>query len=291
MTMNFESIEINFPSYIPQGMTLGNASNDLPEQWLQLNSDTVVRNVRVAKLIPFPAAAGSEVKNESIIIAPGGGMMVMAMQHEGVNLAEKFSALGYDAYVLKYRLNFTPRDNDEFKKHCADFYAKLLNDEFGNANADLDVKDAVEDLKEAVSKIKNQCADASNPIHFLGFSAGACIGRQYISECPSDHDLCSLGLIYGDLTTMNIQSPRLPQLFGVMASDDPLFSRKGMGIIQTWHEHQQDPELHFFRNGGHGFGDRINGNTSDAWLNLYTEWLNNITTVKSEKAHALKTTS
>jgi len=289
--MNFEAIEINRPSGMPQGTALGNASVELPEQWLQLNSDLVVRNVKVAKLMSFPAAAGSELKNESIIVAPGGGMMVMAMAHEGVNLAEKFSALGYDAYVLQYRLNLTPRDNDAFKEHCSKFYSKLLKDDFGNANADLDVKDAVEDLKEAVSKIKSHYADTNAQIHFLGFSAGAYIGREYICKYPIDHDLSSLGMIYGDLTTMNIHSPRLPHLFGVMASDDPLFSRKGLGIIQTWHEHQLDPELHFFRNGGHGFGDRTNGNTSDAWLNLYTEWLKNVTTVNSAKTHALKTTS
>ena len=289
--MNFEAREINRPSGLPQGMILGNVSNELPEQWLYLNSDLVVRNVKVAKLMSFPAAAGSELKNESIIIAPGGGMMVMAIAHEGVNLAEKFSALGYDAYVLQYRLNLTPSDNDEFKEHCSNFYSKLLKDDFGNANADLDVQDAVEDLLEAVSTIKRIFASAHAPIHFLGFSAGAYIGRQYIAEHPIDHDLCSLGLIYGDLTTMNIHSPRLPHLFGVMASDDPLFSRKGLGIIQTWHEHQLDPELHFFRNGGHGFGDRTNGNTSDAWLNLYTEWLKNVTTVTSKESHAIKTTS
>jgi dienelactone hydrolase len=289
--MNFEALEINRPSGLPQGMILGNVSNELPEQWLYLNSDLVVRNVKVAKLMSFPAAAGSEVKNESIIIAPGGGMMVMAIAHEGVSLAEKFSALGYDAYVLQYRLNLTPSDNDEFKEHCSNFYSKLLKDDFGNANANLDVQDAVEDLLEAVSTIKRIFASAHAPIHFLGFSAGAYIGRQYIAEHPIDHDLCSLGLIYGDLTTMNIHSPRLPHLFGVMASDDPLFSRKGLGIIQTWHEHQLDPELHFFRNGGHGFGDRTNGNTSDAWLNLYTEWLKNVTTVTSKESHAIKTTS
>jgi dienelactone hydrolase len=289
--MNFEAIEIKRPSGIPQGTPLGNASNELPEQWLQLNSDLVVRNVSVAKLISFPAATEFELKNESIIIAPGGGMMVMAMEHEGVNLAEKFSALGYDAYVLQYRLNPTPRDNETFKEHCSTFYSKLLKDDFGNASADLNVRDAVKDLKQAISTIKSHYTEAHAAIHFLGFSAGAYIGREYISEHPIDHDLSSLGMIYGDLTTMNIHSPRLPHLFGVMASDDPLFSRKGLGIIRTWHEHRLDPELHFFRNGGHGFGDRINGKTSDAWLNLYTQWLKNIAAVNNEEAHALEKTS
>jgi predicted esterase len=289
--MNFEAIEVNRPSDMPQGKVLGKASDEPPEQWLQLNSDLVVRNVSVAKLMAFPAAAGSELKNESIIIAPGGGMIVMAMEHEGVNLAEKFSALGYDAYVLQYRLNLTPRDNEAFKDHCSTFYSKLLKDDFGNASADLDVKDAVEDLKEAVSTIKSQHNDRLNPIHFLGFSAGAYIGREYILKHPIDNELLSLALIYGDLTPMNIQSPKLPHLFCVMASDDPLFSRKGVGIIQTWHEHRLDPEVHFFRNGGHGFGDRISGHTSDAWLDLYTQWLKNIAVVNSDNAHAIEKTS
>lgn len=288
--MNFEVEEINRPIGMPQGMILGNTSDEPTEQWLQLNSDLVVRNVKVAKLLSFPAAAGSALKNESIIIAPGGGMMVMAMAHEGVNLAEKFSALGYDAYVLQYRLHPTPSDIGAFKEHCSNFYSALLEDEFGNAHAYLDVKKAVDDLELAVGIIKCNHTEVQAPIHFLGFSAGAYIGREYIAEHPVDHDLHSLSLIYGDLTTMDIQSPKLPELFCVMASDDPLFSRKDLGIIKTWHEHRLDPEVHFFRNGGHGFGDRISGNTSDAWLNLYTQWLNNITPATCQKTHAIEKT-
>jgi predicted esterase len=239
----------------------------------------------------FPAAAGSDLKNESIIIAPGGGMMVMAMEHEGVNLAEKFSALGYDAYVLQYRLNPTPRDNEAFKEHCSNFYSRLMQGQFGNADTELDVKDAVDDLKVAVGTIKSQHSNPLTPIHFLGFSAGAYIGREYLLKHPIDNELFSLALIYGDLTPINIQSPKLPHLFCVMASDDPLFSRKGFGIIQAWHEHRLDPEVHFFRNGGHGFGDRTSGSTSDAWLGLHTQWLKNIATVNNENTHALEKTS
>lgn len=289
--MKFKAVEINRPNDIPQGMILRDSSNEPPEQWVQLNSDLVVRNVRDPKLLSFPAVAGSELKKESVIIAPGGGMMVMAMMHEGINLAEKFSAVGYDVYVLQYRLNPTPRENDAFEEHCLNFYSALMKDDFGNANAELDVTEAVQDLKQAISVVKNTHPNNQASIHFLGFSAGAYIGRNYVADYPDNHELRSLGLIYGDLTSMNIQATRLPELFAVMASDDPLFSRKSLGITQTWHEHNQDPELHFFRNGGHGFGDRVSGNTSDAWLILYIQWLKNISIAKNDETHAVEKTS
>jgi dienelactone hydrolase len=285
--MNFETLEIDKPATMPMGVALGSASasalNELPEQWLQLNEDLVVRNVRVAKLLSFPAASNVLRKNESIVIAPGGGMMVLAMSHEGVSLAEKFSALGYDAYVLQYRLNPTPRDNELFKRHCSIFYASLLQGDFGNSKVELENAEAILDLESAVKEIKKNSQCDQPIIHFLGFSAGAYLGRQYLLKNPVTHDLLSVGMIYGDLTAMTIETSKLPNLFGVMASDDPIFSRKGLGIIQTWHEKHLEPEMHFFRNGGHGFGDRITGATSDAWMTLYSQWLHNITRTSLEK--------
>lgn len=278
--MNFQAIETKKPVAIADGILLNHKSvistTINHEQWLNLNGDIVVRNVTYPSLLKYPALTGSKKKNESIIIAPGGGMMVMAIQHEGISVAKKMAAEGYDAYVLLYRLNATPHSTEAFIDHCNHFYTQLLNEGFGNAKVELFVDEAIDDLKLAIAEVRSQPLEINHKIHFLGFSAGAQIGREFTKKNNGGNSLHSLGMLYGDLSELNIKTDHLPHLFGVMASDDPIFSRKGLGIVHTWHENNKDVEIHFFKNGGHGFGDRINKKTSDAWLNLYFNWLKNI---------------
>lgn len=278
--MNFDIHNITRPSNIPIGEFLAKQSIDgietSNEQWLVMNNDVLVRNVRTAELIHFQAASNVPPKDETVIVAPGGGMMVMAMMHEGSNIATKLAAIGYDAYVLKYRLTSTPEKDNEFALHCSKFYEQLLKDGFGNANVVLDVSEPIADLEDSIRLINSKKINSVNRIHFLGFSAGAEIGRQYVESLSEFHQLASIGLIYGNLSHLHSRPSNLPELFAVMASDDPIFSRKGLGLIETWHQQNKHPEVHFFKNGGHGFGDKINDTTSDKWLDLYLNWLQNI---------------
>jgi len=49
---------------------------------------------------PVPRAASSK----AVIIMPGGGYMVQAWDHEGVDIARYLSSQGYHAFILRYRL-------------------------------------------------------------------------------------------------------------------------------------------------------------------------------------------
>lgn len=49
-------------------------------------------------------SAGTESPRPAIIICPGGGYGYEAYQHEGVQVAQWLAELGYQAFVLKYRL-------------------------------------------------------------------------------------------------------------------------------------------------------------------------------------------
>src|SRR6187200_2710356 len=40
----------------------------------------------------------------SVIICPGGGYQMLAIDHEGVELAKRFNEFGITAFILKYRL-------------------------------------------------------------------------------------------------------------------------------------------------------------------------------------------
>jgi hypothetical protein len=61
----------------------------------------------------FPAKSANSTKT-AVIIAPGGGFRVLAIDQEGYSVAEWFSQRGITAFVLKYRLAFTPGTDQEF---------------------------------------------------------------------------------------------------------------------------------------------------------------------------------
>ena len=54
----------------------------------------------VPTLTPWPAASGN---GTAIVVAPGGGYGGLAMDHEGVQIAEWLNANGISAFVLRYR--------------------------------------------------------------------------------------------------------------------------------------------------------------------------------------------
>src|SRR5580704_5090127 len=73
----------------------------------------IVRNVTVPTLTVFPAKSANRSKT-AVIVAPGGGFRVLAIDEEGYPVAEWFSQRGITAFVLKYRLAFTPGTDKEF---------------------------------------------------------------------------------------------------------------------------------------------------------------------------------
>ena len=80
-----------------------------------------VRNVRLPRItvyLPDPTIA----TGTAVVVCPGGGYHVLAIDHEGHDVARWLNAKGIAAVVLEYRLIPTPDDPEE---HAATFSAKL----------------------------------------------------------------------------------------------------------------------------------------------------------------------
>src|SRR3954453_7492676 len=85
------------------------------EAWHSQYGSKSARNVTVATLTPFlpdPAKASGA----AVVVAPGGGFRALSMENEGSNVARALAERGVAAFVLKYRLNQTPADLDEFAR-------------------------------------------------------------------------------------------------------------------------------------------------------------------------------
>ena len=63
--------------------------------------------LRISKM-PRPTLELFEVKKSKkkqvIIICPGGGYNILAVNHEGTEIAQWLNSLGYTAYILRYRV-------------------------------------------------------------------------------------------------------------------------------------------------------------------------------------------
>src|ERR1044071_4858022 len=86
-----------------------------PESWHTQYGSRFARNVTVATLTPF-LPEPSKASGAAVIVAPGGGFRTMSMENEGSNVARALADQGVAAFVLKYRLNQTPADLDEYAK-------------------------------------------------------------------------------------------------------------------------------------------------------------------------------
>ena len=67
----------------------------------------MVQDVVRPVLLHYPAERRKAV-GTAMIVAPGGGFRVLMMSYEGVDIARRLSAMGIDAFVLKYRLSHDP---------------------------------------------------------------------------------------------------------------------------------------------------------------------------------------
>jgi acetyl esterase/lipase len=94
----------------------------VPESWHSQYGSVFARNVTVATLTPFlpdPAKASGA----AVIVAPGGGYRTLSMNNEGWDVAKALAEPGVAAFVLKYRLNQTPRDMAAFEQSMAQMFA------------------------------------------------------------------------------------------------------------------------------------------------------------------------
>ena len=92
-----------------------------PESWHSQYGSMFARNVTEATLTPFLPPPG-KASGAAVIVAPGGGFRSLSMENEGWDVARALADRGVTAFVLKYRLNQTPADLQEFARPpCSEF--------------------------------------------------------------------------------------------------------------------------------------------------------------------------
>jgi acetyl esterase/lipase len=265
------------PNAIPLH-TGGVAGSTAHESWFRQWGDPMVRNVTTATLTPFLPDA-DKANGAAVIIAPGGGFMWLSMGNEGWEVAEALRARGVAAFVLKYRLRPTAPTLDAFKTQMDNLFAGVAAAPAtpGSAPAGpppMALGDQIADARAAFALVRARAAEWHvDParIGMMGFSAGAGTTMATTLQAPETRP-AFIAPIYGGMNAVTVPADA-PPMFVALAADDPLFGGHGFGLVESWQAAGRPVELHYYQNGGHGFGLGNPDRTSNIWFESFMHWL------------------
>jgi len=250
--------------------TPGSAAN---ENWARyFGKDYAVRNVTRPTLTPVrpdPAKA----TGAAVIVAPGGAFMALSMSHEGWDVAQALADRVITAFVLKYRLLPTPKDEAEAGKYV---WAKMMEGiPDPTKQPVLTNPQATEDGLAALKMVREHAAEwGVDParVGMIGFSAGAMTSLQTVLAAKSGERPAFFGYIYGPQAKIDVPADASP-MFDAIALDDPLFPSMGFPIAQAWLAAKRPVEIHGYQQGSHGFGLGKPNTTTTLVLDEFIAWL------------------
>jgi acetyl esterase/lipase len=245
------------------------------ESWHSQYKSVFARNVTNATLTPFlpdPAKA----TGAAVIVTPGGGFRTLSMQNEGWDVARALAAQGVAAFVLKYRLNQTPKEMPAFERSMTEmFSATAARPPRPNpADAMAALAPQIADARAAFAMIRERSAEwhvDRDRIGMVGFSAGAMLTLS-TTLTAQETKPAFIGLIYGPLSAVTVPADA-PPMFVALAADDPFFANSGFGLIESWKAAKRPVEFHLYEQGGHGFGMYPKTTTSTGWFSAFSRWL------------------
>jgi acetyl esterase/lipase len=184
-------------------------------------------------------------------------------------------AHGFAAIVLKYRtIQIEGKDATQLGESArAAFMAQLRN----HALIDEDGKYGIADGIQAVKVVRAHAAEwgiSPDRIVFTGFSAGGMI-TDFTAIQPDARARPNYAApIYGAPISHVPPIPQgLPPFFMAMAQDDTLAGTYIVAFYDALKAAGYKPEFHIFSSGGHGWGMRKQGTSSDHWIDEFYYWL------------------
>ena len=208
----------------------------------------------------------------SVVVCPGGGYSILALDLEGTEICEWLNSIGVTGILLKYRV--PTRKGGE--KHAA----------------------ALQDAQRALSLVRSRAKEwGLDParVGILGFSAGGHLSamastafdaRSYPAVDDADKESCRPDfavLVYPAWLVVKDEATKLsPEIkvtastspaFIVMTQDDPIRVECAVGYGLALKNAKVGVELHLYPKGGHGYGLRPSSNDVTSWPARAAEWM------------------
>ena len=209
----------------------------------------------------------------AVIVMPGGGYSILAIDLEGTEVCEWFNSIGVTAVLLKYRV---PK-RVGLEKHAA----------------------PLQDAQRAVGLVRSRAAAwGIDPkrIGVLGFSAGghlaAVVSNQHGERtypvvddaekvsCRPDFAV----LIYPAYLTVKdkndaiapelpVSETNTPPTFIAQTEDDSVRVETGLFYYLALKNAKVPAEMHLYPRGGHGYGLRRTENDVTSWPDRVNDWM------------------
>jgi acetyl esterase/lipase len=219
---------------------------------------TVVMNVVTPTLTAYLPERG-KATGTGVIIAPGGAFVALTVSLEGADAARWLQQHGIAAFVLKYRVVEKKQEG----------IPQMDMDTAGRYG----IADGIQALK-VVRQHAREWGVSPDRVGLLGFSAGAMVASATALQPEAALRPNFAAMIYdAPFGAMPPIPPKLPPLFLAWAQDDPVALQPIVRFRDALTAAGVKPELHVFSSGGHGFGMKKQGTTSDYWIELFYHWL------------------
>ncbi len=213
-----------------------------------------------------------------VVICPGGGYQHLSMENEGARMAEWFTAHGYVAAVLHYRM---PNSHPEVPLEDACQAIRLLRGkvegiapEWQVATVGICGSSAGGHLAAMTSTMGDERPDFTL-LFYPVISAGEkrqhkgsfdnLLGKERTEEQSAYYSL------------QNRVTPETPPAFILYADDDRTVPSVNGPLYYIALKEQGVPaSLHIYPYGGHGFGMRDSFHYKPSWMPLMLDWLDTI---------------
>ena len=196
----------------------------------------------------------------SVIICPGGGYSILAIDLEGYEIAEWFTDLGFTSFVLHYRV---PNKQEE----------------------------AFLDIQRSFEVIRNHSGEYNidpDRIGMIGFSAGAHLAARACTYASLNKDSLK-NTVLNPLFTVLIYPAYLDKGEGkslspelnhdktcpvfIFSTNDDKYGHSGITFAGSLWESGSNVEFHLYPEGGHGYGLRKGNKAGELWPVLLRDWL------------------
>ena len=226
---------------------------------------TSVSRIHQPSLTPY-LPAPDKANGCAVLVIPGGGHRVLAIQHEGYNVGEWLRERGFAAFVLKHRLARETNSTYQIEVH------------------------ALADTQRAMRLIRSRAAEWHvDPARLgaMGFSADGELA--WLVSSRNDEGLADAkdavdkfgcrpafqALIYPGRSGDIQPKKGMPPAFLCAGYGDRKDIAEGLAEAYLRFKQSEVPaELHMYSNAGHGFGLRAsNKGPHAAWPDRFVEWL------------------